>query len=463
MKLQDLNELITSTNYCGPGTSSKRPATSLLDRACKRHDAMYSGLKRPYTQYNDADEMFLRSIKKVKPVTVREIITKKAAQVIFGTKRSLASRGILSTEVQSKKSKRIMPNVRNQRKKTRFRRKKKVVKATKRRSAKSRSRGGRIRKYSRGGRKNVGPSFVRKLDRIRDEMKPPVKVLRMFKGNITHPGKITYTYWRVADLQWKDETAMLDIFDKLYGGHTDYHSAIASRVYEFDITNVGNIPVVLKVFTARAKPHQKGGDMFAPYNENFANAMILDAANNTAVSNTFGERWDNYDMSQAMADTGASGGASGIWTSAYVYNSDHKLSYFETAVKNYKINVLFEVIIKPGDVYKHVTAPYKWKPSNLQSWGLPSATSKAFRHLDFMFQLSTFPYNYTTTSDSFHYPPCRTAVSVKCHDKYRPVGNQVDESLIRPIVYTAGSSGTSVAENFDVYTQVAPIQVDDNA
>jgi hypothetical protein len=82
-------------NYCGPQRKMGKAPKDLLDAACFEHDLGYAQLGvKAYFFYNDADERFLRTLRKIKPEMKRldQKISWRIAHRFFSNKKLRAPR-----------------------------------------------------------------------------------------------------------------------------------------------------------------------------------------------------------------------------------------------------------------------------------------------------------------------------------------------------------------------------------
>ena len=81
------------SNYCGFG--GQGVPQHQVDRLCEQHDNDYDIIiksgKDPYTNYNWADEKFLKGIYEITPESKREYVLKMASNAVFRAKRVFAS------------------------------------------------------------------------------------------------------------------------------------------------------------------------------------------------------------------------------------------------------------------------------------------------------------------------------------------------------------------------------------
>jgi hypothetical protein len=88
-------------NYFGPGNRVNRGyyrshhPIDKLDRLAYEHDVAYARYSRrgnPYTHYNDADRVFSKKLRKLKPRSFGVRVKKYAALGYFGLKKLVAPR-----------------------------------------------------------------------------------------------------------------------------------------------------------------------------------------------------------------------------------------------------------------------------------------------------------------------------------------------------------------------------------
>lgn len=497
--MQSVNEFLTGTSYCGPGTKTNARPSSSLDEACRRHDRGYRD-NWYYIYNNPADKRFIRDLQNSEGKGFRQRFTRRVAQALFGTKAKFApyyeskEKSLGNSDMEYKNG--WTPMAPRRRARSRTPRiavslgpsrtldfttpRKSRSRSLRRKSASKRSKsngrvagvgagsgfsagaggGGRVtfsygkkRKYSKK-KPVVTKGFVRAIQRTESKLQAPVRQLVTGYGRFQGVANTNVYICPVISTLWTTADRTL-VLTKGQHNVTDYYRCWAKISLHMEVTNTSNVKAEFSVYRV-VQRKEPAADAATVHPMDIA--MDADAADEPAGAGsvTLADQLTNFDMDQQQPNSASE---SSLWSGgSQVMYSMLGLHAFPKMNRQFKVQKIKKYVLLPDDTCSFVL--HGGGRSIMPADDAAGSVERWKPHIFHFFRIHTYPHPYSA-AEAGNYVIGTPAVNLDCvWTKYYNIKPEAKIGVIaRPVQYITNDRTSQTA--FDVITDVNATQVTD--
>lgn len=450
--MQRFNEVVTGTNYIGPGTDTVADPVSAFDALGKVHDEEYAFLgnlkRRIYLDWNVADEKMHNAMHQpgVKPsvFSPRQRWAYNVADKLWWLKKTFRPHDPTPVWNGTEVSENVdhLEMAYGRRKRTFGKRRRGTYAKRRKGSVRSGSRSTTsYRRKSTYRRRKMGAKkiYKRKVRVSSQIQKVPIKIMNLGYGtfacsaNLTRieSPKIFAVYDNYDASSW---------FAKDQGTSEFYTKMLVKCCINVKMRNVANHTMNFKLFQVRMKRKYNPVGFWGTLDPIVA--ANVDTADDATIADTQSESYINVDMSKVLS---ASTSTSAYWANGSVQlDSIIKFSQYPRVQRQFYVKKVIDVNMLPGGVMNYKLSPKPIIYDNSKD------TSTNWRHtVYYIAETSAYPATYTTDSTVIGTPGGRIAVT---WDKLQKVyGMQSEKTRQIPPIYI--SNGRTAQTSFKVQTE----------